>query len=364
MTVSFFEQVRTWVVRKPSFGRQEQALVFRQLALMLGCGVPVIRAVRLIGSGERNPDLRSTFSEVELRMRRGLPLSEALNVEHRLFPPAVLELLRAGEASGHLVAALSDTATHLEKQAKFHVRVRSTMTYPLFTMALCLLMVFVLPAFLLPSMFAMLRDLHAELPISTRALMLLSHVVRWPLTYPITAGCLLAAVHRVRQMWQIPTYRLAWERRILRLPGCGACLLEIATTEFAQTLALMLSSGLPLQTSLRASGATTGSLALEHAVADASRRIQDGSTLRSALEASAFFNGTFCHLVATGEESGSLPQALTRYVAISQHTLDARIGRMIVMLEPLTMLLMGAAVGFVALSTMKPLISVLQKLAQ
>lgn len=339
----------------------EQAIVFRELSVMLRAGVPIVRALGLVKGSVHNPALRRGLEGALQAVHSGMPLSHGMSLHTGAFSPIALELVRVGEGTGNLDTVLDRVAGWFEARLAAQQKLKAALTYPLMVAALSLAVLVVVPAFLMDGVFAMLADLKVEVPLATRLLMAFSAAVRSPVTWVATALALGAGLWGWSVAMRSRARRLQRDRCLLRLKGVGPCLRLAAVTSFAASLEVAMESGVPLVRALRMAARGTGNLALEEAVEEALRHVQQGVPLAQAL--GPFFPPAMLRMLAAGEESGSVVNMLTRYRKMAEADLEAALEVAVAALEPAVLLTMGLVVGFMALSMMAPLLKAMEAMA-
>lgn len=341
----------------------EQALVFRELSVMLRAGIPITRALHLVKGSIRTAALKEALEVALQAVQAGAALSHGMSLRAEAFSPVALELVRVGEGTGSLDKVLDRLATWFEGRLAARQKVRAALTYPLMVAALSLAVLVVVPAFLMDGIFGMLADLKVEIPLATRLLMAFSAAVRSPLTWLLLALVAGGAVWGYTVAMRDRARRLVRDRWILRVKGVGPCLRLAAVTSFSSSLEVAIEAGVPLMRGLRLAARGSGNLALEEAVEEAIRAVEQGASLAEGLRLSGFFPPSMLRMLAAGEESGSVVAMLGRYRKMAEADLEAALEVAVAALEPAVLLTMGLVVGFMALSMMAPLLKAMEAMA-
>jgi len=326
------------------------ALWTRTLATMLSAGVPLDDA---LGFGAEQSD-GSTFAgaaqDVHDRIRGGSSLASALRSHPARFDALYVAMVAAGEEGGALPHVLERLADHLEESAELRSTVRAMLVYPaLLTVVsgagIALLLLFVLPRFT-----AMLADVGGTLPVSTRLLIGVSHVVTawWWLWLPIL---LVLSVQGRRVAREV-----AWQERRLAWPVIGPLERAWSTARFTRTLSILLRSGVPILSALRIARTSIGNAALALRAEHAESAVSEGARLSDAL--SGVLPALATRLIAAGEESGRVAE-LCEGIA---ETYDGEVRRatraLVGLVEPALVLFFGALIGWVALAMLQAIYSV------
>jgi general secretion pathway protein F len=332
----------------------ELAAVTRQLALLVAAGVPVAEALEATADATQHPPLLRALTRVRAAVREGRPLADALGDAPDVFPVLYRELVRASEAAGALAPVLARLAAYLERSAALRARLRSALTYPA-TMALAVVAVLLfLLAWVLPQMASLFAETGAPLPLPTRVLLAGGTFVAR--TWWLWLLAVLGAAFALRAWLATPGGRARIDGLILTLPLVGRVATAAGLARVAHTLSTLLAGGVRLETALDLAGATAGNVRIAEALAAAREAVRQGQPLAPALQASGLVPAALIRLVATGERSGGLADAL----AYAATHLDAEVERDVAaataLAEPVLVLIMGAAVLVLVLSVLLPLV--------
>lgn len=343
--------------------RYEMAVLFRSLAELIESGVLISNAVAVIRPSLESVPMKLALHQVEMSVSRGLTPSQAFSLCPDVFPEIVVRMSEVGERSGSFPEMLRRLAEYFEQQVSIFLKVRSALTYPLLVLVLCGAIVILLPGFLLDGVFRMLRDLDAEIPMSTRALMTLSDLVRDPFAWLVGAGAVVAAALVYRRRMRNREIRRKRDAWLLRLRGVGPCLRHIALLRFTAALEVMMSTGTPILVALTVAGKAAQNLVFEDAAEQVGQALKAGIPLHVSLGRTHIMPRIHTQLVAMGEESGSMTEMLKQCAWLSELEIEQRIGAALAALEPAVMMFMGAVVGFICLATLSPMLQALQKMA-
>jgi general secretion pathway protein F len=342
----------------PADGRRvpagELAAVTRQLAVLVGAGVPLADALEAAAEATGHPRLLGALTRVRAAVREGRPLADALGDAAGAFPPLYRELVRASEAAGALGPVLARLATHLERTAARRSRLRATLTYPA-VMAVAVLGVLVfLLAWVLPQMAQLFDETGAPLPLAARILLAAGSVAArtwWAWVLALVAGSL-----GLRAWVATTAGRARLDAWLLDLPVVGRMAGAAALARVAHTLSTLLAGGVRLEVALDLAAAAAGNARIAAALAAAREAVRQGQQLAPALRASGVVAPAFVRLVASGERSGDLAGAL----AHAADHLDAEVERDVAattaFAEPALVLVMGTVVLLLVLTVLVPLV--------
>ncbi|MBB1627370.1 type II secretion system inner membrane protein GspF [Achromobacter sp. UMC71] len=330
----------------------------RQLASLLAAGLPLEGALSATVEQAEKKHIADTFSGVRADVRGGQRFSDALSSRPRDFPPIYRALIKAGEDSGDLARIMERLADYIEARNALRAKVLTAFIYPAIVGVVSICIVVFLLAYVVPQVVSAFSQARQELPWITRAMLAASEYVRTWGGLNALAAALLFGVWRLSQ--RAESARLAWHARILRLPMIGRFALGVNTARFAATLAILSDAGVPLLRALEAARQTLANDCLRRAVGDATARIEGGSGLGAALRQQKVFPPLLCHLVASGEKTGTLSRMLDRAAQTLSADIERRAMAMTAMLEPLMILIMGGVVLTIVLAVMLPIMEINQ----
>lgn len=346
--------------RRPSrrLGLPDVAILTRQLATLLAAGLPLMEAMAVLIEQSEKPTMRTVVTEVREAVREGRALADALRQSPRLFSPMYIQMVRAGEASGTLDAVLARLADVLESQVRLRNRVLATMTYPLFMLVIGSLILFAILIFIVPQVVRVFEEMHQVLPLPTRLLIGVSHIVQsywW-----LLAGVVVAAAAWLRRVLASEAGRQYADALILRVPLFGRLARLTALARFARTLSVLLKSGIPLLAALDIVKAVMANRVLEQAIETARVGLKEGEGLAPLLKRSGFFPPLLTHMVAVGERSGALEGMLLKVSEVYENEVESTVNSLTALLGPAMILLMGLAVLFIVLAILLPLFEMSQ----
>jgi general secretion pathway protein F len=274
------------------------------------------------------------------------------------FPDLYAAMVRAGEESGTLALSLSRLADHLEEQARTKGRIRSALTYPLLMAVVASLVVIFLLTFVVPKIVGIFAHLGKALPLPTRILIAVTDVLAagwWALLLAAGAATLLA-----RRYLATEAGKVARDTWLLRMPLTGRLAYLSALSRFARTLSTLVSGGITVDRALRIVAPVVGNAVIAGRVAASADRVVEGSTLSDALRPHPEIPPALVQMVAVGEESGTLGEMLSRAADAMDEETNARLTRLLSLLEPLIILAMGGVVAFIVVSILLPLLDISQ----
>lgn len=325
----------------------------RQLGTLLGAGVSLVRALSIIAAEESvKPKVRTIYEEMLRLIRQGVPLSEAMERQAPAFPELLVGMLRSAEVSGNLDHTAKRMAVHYEKEHRINSKVRSAMVYPIILAVMMVAIVVFVVGYILPQ-FSDLFATMGELPWMTRVVMAFSDLVTnyW---YLLILG-LAVLVMLIRMVLKAPAVRLAFDKRKLKLPVVGKLLRTIYTARFARTLSSLYGSGVPIMSSLSTAADTVGNQYIVSQFGESVRLLQQGGSLTDALRRIDGFENKPASSIAIGEETGNLDEMLDVTADSYDYASEQAMNRLVTLLEPCMLILMGFMVGFIMLAILLPI---------
>jgi general secretion pathway protein F len=331
------------------------ARVTRQLATLLGAGMPVADALRVVARVQPRTHAQGILLEVRAAVLGGEPLHRAMAAVRvsASFSPFVRAVVAAGEESGQLAQVMQHLADYTENRHAAQQRLRLALLYPALLLVVSVLVVGVLVAYVVPQVTLVFEASGASLPWLTRALLWLSGALRtwgWFLVLAMIAGGILG-----RMLLRQRALRARRDRWLLRGRGIAGATQTVLGARFAHTLALLVGSGVPLTRALAAAREVTQNLELRAAMETVEARIGGGESLHAALADTGAFPAVLHELVGSGEASGALADMLARAASALEQDADRWIRTAVGLVEPGMILLMGGVVLLVVLAILTPI---------
>lgn len=338
----------------------EQVLLTRQWATLLDAGIPVEPALSTLIAQSDEPRVRQLLNTIREALRAGQPLHRALSAFPNCFDSLYCALIAAGEQSGHLSAVMQRLADNLERRNALRQRVIQALAYPVIVALTATIVIGALMLYVVPQVVAVFQNGKQALPWLTLALIAISDLLRltWPLLLLGTAGAVWFARHLLRD----PARRLRWHAILLDLPLLGPLLLGFDSARLAQTLAILVGSGVPLLPALRAARDVVWLQPCAQALARATEQVREGVSLGRALAESKRFPPMLVHMVSSGEATGRLDEMLDKIAAQQGDEVSNRLSLSMSLLEPALILGMGVFVLLIVLAILQPILEINQLL--
>lgn len=369
MTIQEINEVKAKA--KPSGGgiggvRLADLSIFcRQFSTMIDAGVSLVRCLNVLAEQTQNPKLRWVIGQIEADVQAGQTLSKAISKFPRVFSQLFIGLVHAGEVGGALEESLQRLSTFLEKDMELRRKVKGAMTYPMIVMIVAVVIVLGLVTIILPKFMQLFVDLGMtkdKMPTMTVMLMDFSHFLidRWP----IALGGTLIFIIAFKGFIGTRFGKRAFDMFKLKAPVFGKLNHKICLARFARTLATLLSSGVPILQSMETVSGTVANEIIGEAILNARARIREGDRIGDPLQKSKLFPPMVVQMISIGEESGALDHMLGKIADFYEADVDAALQSLTSSIEPLMIVFLGGAVGFIVIAMFMPLIAIIQNLGQ
>ena len=333
-------------------------LLFNQeLAALLRSGLPVLQALELMADRERDPLFREILGDIRDQVRTGRELSDAFGSHAQLFPALYAPTLRAGERTGELEQVLRRFLRYQRLVSEARKKVVSAMVYPLVLIGLSVGLIGIMTVFVVPKFTVFFTALNAELPLMTRFTLGLSSFLSDTWIWIVLGG---GGLWLLLRRWSgTDAGRLLIDRWKLGLPIMGRVYRQMAISEFCRSLSTLLAGGIPVVQALADSVSAVGNAFVRSRLALVIRRVREGASLFTALEESGVSPEIATDMVKVGEATGALDEMLNSASDFLDEDVEVRIERLLSLLEPVMLVLMGLIVALMLLSLYLPLFSLL-----
>jgi len=334
---------------------REITLLFQQMAALTGAGIPVLRSLQILHSqaaAMMQPLLASIIADVE----RGIPLWKALDNQGPVFSAVGVQMIRSGEWSGTLGEALGRLAEYMKKQQQFGKQIRSASLYPGLLALLSMMALVFIITFIIPRITAVLGP-EAQLPLMTAWLLSCADFLAdWGVVL-----FLVCLVFLIGGIWwrQKPSGRMFIDNILLAVPVAGKIIRQIEMARIMGSLGILLKSGLTIIEALAMTEKLTHNLVVRQALVNVGCNVSQGMSMGAALLRSGFFNMLAAQMVAVGEETGLMDEALSNAAQYYEGEAQAAVAKMITLLEPMLILFMALVVGSITIGCILPMLDVM-----
>ncbi len=342
--VSDFKERRTDVKTVKKFKTKDLAFCTRQLAAMLTSGLTLVKALDILCKEQESEAARNVWRDVYENVQKGESFSDALEVHGGVFPTLFSAMVGAGEASGSLDVIMQRLSDYYANQNKISNTIKSAMIYPIILVVLTIAVVIGVFVFIMPTFTDLYED-ENQMPMLTKAMVNIGNflVSYWYIVISLTAALIFAFIYGMK----VPSFRLKWDRFIIKGPGFGKLVVKIYTARFAQTMASLYSSGLPMVECWKSSSDTLNNSYISLKFRDIIDEVKSGETLSSSVQRADIFDSMFCSIIFVGEEAGALDDILAKTAAYYDEEADSAVKRLCAMLEPVMLIVLGVVIGLV-----------------
>jgi len=325
----------------------------RQLSILLGAGVPLVKSLEALISQITNSMLQKIMAQIKESVNEGNSLAFSLSQHPKFFSNLYVNMVDSGEASGSLDVVLGRLAEFGEHQQALRGRFKAALAYPAFMSLIGTVVLFFLITFIVPNITKIFTDMHQTLPLPTVVLIEVSNFMLsfwWVILIAFLIGIVI-----LKQSKKRPGVHYIWDKLKLRIPVFGPINQKIALARFGRTLGSLLQSGVPLITALQIVGKIVDNSLIARVIDNAIDEIQAGRSLASTLDQSRWFPSIAVQMMSVGEQSGELEGMLNKIADTYEREVESHIMALTSMLEPVMILVMGLIVGFVVISILLPI---------
>jgi general secretion pathway protein F len=337
--------------------REKDIMTFTyQLGVLLEAGFTLDRSLSILADLTEKPKLKELLNDLMSQVRSGKSFSEALAKFPSVFPIFFVNMMKAGEAGGFIEDTITRMAVYLENSQALKEDVRSALIYPALLSFVGGAAVIILLTFVVPQFSKIFTDMGETLPLPTVILMTISNVLiqSWWLILLIV----IAGIAAIKKYIKTKKGRRYWDKLKFSLPLFGKLYKEAAVSRFARTFGTLLSSGVPILNALQIVKGTLGSEKISEIIASVREATRKGRGIAEPLRNSEIFPPLAVHMVTVGEETGRLDEMLIKIADRFDSEVRTTVKRMLALLEPILILIMGIVVGFIVIAMLTAIFSI------
>lgn len=325
----------------------------RNIGKLIGAGVSLVKALRITSEDESiEPAEREIYAGILKLVRSGMPLSEALIEQGDAFPPLFINMIKSAEVSGNMDGICMQMAEYYDKEYRLNGKVKSSMTYPKILCFMIVAVVAVIMGYVIPQFESLFAQMD-ELPVATRILLGISGFVKTKWYLIILFGAIAVIIFKV--LMAIPAFRYFKDKVLVRCPKVGKLLKIIYTARFARTLSSLYSAGISIINCLQIAKNTIGNSYIESQFDQVISEIRSGGNLSEAIDHVDGFTKKLSSAVSVGEETGALDSMLVSIADQMEYDSEQALGRLVALLEPFMIVVMGVIVAFIMISVIQPI---------
>ena len=334
---------------------RDLSIFCRQFNSILSAGVTIISALEMLSEQTENKILKQAIKEVQVDVEKGESLTSAMAKQNETFPPLLIHMVEAGEASGSLEIAFERMAIQFERQAKVNGMVKKAMMYPLAVLVVAVVVVIVMLIVVFPQFEEMFADLGSDLPAITKIVTSMSQFVQnfWWLLIAIVVVAFLG----IRTFAKTEDGQILFSKLSLNMPMFSNLTIKSSSATLARTLSTLLAAGIPLVDAVNIVAKVISNAIVRNALENCEEEIKRGVPLSVPLQESGIFPPMVCHMTKIGEETGNVEDMLGKIADYYEEEVENATAALTSMLEPLMIVILGVLVGFILLAIYMPILS-------
>ena len=332
---------------------RDMSVFCRQFASILKAGVSVINALEMLAEQTENKKLKQAIVETHANVEKGENLSDSMR-QNEAFPSILIDMVRAGEASGSLENSLTRMAVQFEKDAKLNGIVKKAMMYPIVLICVMIGVVIVMLTFVIPSFMTMFEDLDSELPVTTKAILAMSNSLKnyWYIYIIVVVGIVVG----IQMYKRTDDGRHNLDKLKLKIPVFGLLQTKSACASFARTMSTLLQAGMPMIDALEISASTMKNVLFYDGLQKVKNGVSLGLPLSNQLKSTGLFPAMVVHMVGIGEETGNVEEMLTNSATYYEEEVEVQTQTLTSLMEPIIIVLMAFVVVLLIMAIYQPMI--------
>ncbi|MCL5795367.1 MAG: type II secretion system F family protein [Patescibacteria group bacterium] len=346
MSIPFFNRISA----------SDKAFFARQIATMISSGLTLDKALQVVISQTKNKNFREILQEILAAIESGSPFSAAIAKHPQVFDKVFVNIVVSGEAVGKLGEVLSKLADQLEADNTFYTAIRNAMLYPVFVLAVMIVIAILMTVKVLPELENVFAEFQSSLPWTTQLLMSVSHFLMnyWWLIIVILASAVILLYY----YFKTRSGRIFLDKSIIRMPGGLGT--DIYMTRFCRTLGMLTQSGTPIIDALKITADVMNNLVFKEYLTKAADKLERGIPLSDILKKSPDFPIIVPQMVMVGEQTGKVDESLMRLASYYEERANAKVKNIATLIEPVLIVIIGLGVAFIVFSVIMPIYNLAQ----
>lgn len=337
----------------------DKIMFTRNLYLMIKAGLSILRALNILAKQTAKKGFKGIIVEVKKKIEKGAMFATSLQAYPKVFSPFYISMIKMGELSGQLEKVLNELAMQMKKDRELMVKVRSALMYPAVVLMTMVIVAILMVVMVLPQLTDIFEDFEVELPLTTRILISISHFIQdYGIFVIIGAVALIALLVFLSRTRDGKRLIHAFYVRMFIL---GPIVRKINIARFSRNLSTLLRSGIPITKALQITHDVLGNIYYKRAMTEAVRKVKKGIKMVDILEEEkTLFPPLVTQMIMVGEETGSLDDILNEIADFYEKEVTETMNNLSSILEPVLMVILGLAVGIVAVSIVSPIYSLME----
>ena len=349
---------------RPSRVKAKDLTAFtRQLATLVNAGLPLMRCIEVLKKQKMAPAMADCLDGISENIAGGGTFSDALTAYPKIFDNLYVNMVKAGEAGGVLEVVLNRLAEFAEKAQKIKNKVKGAMIYPSVVLFAAIGITAFLLVTVIPKFQQVFNDIlgGAELPAITEFVMGISDFVQHNGLHILVGVAAVVVVYKVFGKTPFGAYQL--DKMRISMPVTGTLVRRTAISQFSRTLGTLLASGVPILQALVIVRDTTGNRVVRKAIQTVHDAVKEGESMTDPLASSKVFPPMVVSMVQVGEETGALPDMLTRIANTYDDEVDNAVAGMTAAIEPALIIFLAVVVGTIVIAMFLPMIKIISSVS-
>ena len=344
----------------PGFGSKigikDLAIMSRQMATMINAGLSLLRALNILAEQTENGALAKILFQVRSDVEAGSSLSVSMGRHSDVFPPLMVNMIKAGEVGGFLDQVLVSVAQNYEAEVKLRGKIKAAMTYPVVVFCMAIFAVVGMLVFIVPVFVGLFASMGGELPLPTKILVFLSQLMKWLIPVLIVVSIPAATWWRKHKNDEGVRRRL--DPLKLKIPIFGGLFKKVAVSRFTRNFGTMVHAGVPILQALDIVGETSGNMVVEDAAKAVRDSVRNGQSLAAPLHDHPVFPPMVVQMITVGEDTGALDEMLEKIAEFYDQEVEATTDQLTALIEPLMIAVLGTIVGGMIIALYMPIFSI------
>ncbi len=341
---------------KKQVSLKDLAIMSRQMATMISSGLSLLRTLSILTDQTESKELAKALTALTKDVETGVALSDGMIKHPTVFPPLMINLVRAGETGGFLEDALDTVAKNFESEVKLRGTIKSALSYPVIILIMAAVAVVAMLVFIVPVFKKLFEGLGGTLPLPTQMLVWLSAIMTWLAPVLIVAGVAFS-------IWWRKNKHTERVRRVvdpikLKLPVFGPLFKKIAVARFSRNFSSMMAAGVPILQILQIVGDTSGNWVMEQALLKVAESVRQGKSVAEPLSKESVFPTMVTQMISVGEDAGALEQMLGKIADFYDDEVQSTTEQLTAMIEPLMIAFLGVVVGGMIVALYLPIFNI------
>lgn len=334
---------------------RDLSILCKQMVSILNAGVTVITALDMLSEQMDNKTLKSALVEAKIYVEKGGTFSDAMRLNPDVFPPIMINMVSAGEASGSMETSFDRLSTHFEKDDALKGKIKGALTYPIVVMIVAVLVIIVVMIAVIPNFVEMFADMGTQLPLATRMMMAGSDFIihKWFILLPI----IIAIVVGLKFFFATPTGKLLSAKVSINAPIFSDLVIKSNASRFSRTLSTLMGAGIPMLDAIEQVAKMMDNVIFREGLMNTKTQVAKGLPLSKPLRDMDVFPTMLVQMVKIGEETGNIEDMMEKVADLYDREVDLATESLTQAMEPLTMVLMAGIVGIIVAAVYGPILS-------